>query len=380
MNRSLLAVLVVAAGALFVATSRSEDLKDPDELTGRMRTSVSGAAPASSDGAPLFSFAVSGDSRNCGDLVMPAIAKRVGGAKFFWHLGDFRAMFGVDEDIRDEYAVRGKPLPSIYEYFDKLAWADFIDSQVARFQVPVYLTPGNHETLYPTKHYPDPTPLDGITPKAAGDYMAAFGAYRPAGADNKDHAYYSWTVGPVLFIGLDNSHENDFDGEQIAWFDRVLDAALKDGAVRTIVAGMHEALPGSLSADHSMDQASSRENGEHVYARLLNAQNEGGKRVYVLASHSHFFMDGLFNNQAPARRLPGWIVGTGGAQRYKLPADAGMARTAITHVYGFMTGDVRSDGEIEFGFSQLSKADIKDEAGRRYSDSLVDFCFDKNSR
>lgn len=51
-----------------------------------------------------WSFAVSGDSRNCGDVVMPAIAKSVLEKKveFYWHLGDFRIGYAVDEDMRDQ--------------------------------------------------------------------------------------------------------------------------------------------------------------------------------------------------------------------------------------------------------------------------------------
>ncbi len=51
--------------------------------------------------APVFKFAVSGDSRNCGDIVMPAIAASVlkSGANFYWHLGDFRAIYDFDEDM-----------------------------------------------------------------------------------------------------------------------------------------------------------------------------------------------------------------------------------------------------------------------------------------
>ena len=48
-----------------------------------------------------WSFAVSGDSRNCGDIVMPAIAKsaHADNAAFYWHLGDFRALYAPDEDL-----------------------------------------------------------------------------------------------------------------------------------------------------------------------------------------------------------------------------------------------------------------------------------------
>lgn len=48
-----------------------------------------------------WKFAFSGDSRNCGDVVMPAIAQavRAGHPQFYWHLGDFRAIYQVDEDM-----------------------------------------------------------------------------------------------------------------------------------------------------------------------------------------------------------------------------------------------------------------------------------------
>lgn len=71
-------------------------------------------------------FAVSGDSRNCGDVVMPAFAKSVHAHKadFYWHLGDFRIGYDVDEDMQQS----GNKL-SITEY-QKTAWDDFITHQV----------------------------------------------------------------------------------------------------------------------------------------------------------------------------------------------------------------------------------------------------------
>jgi len=90
-------------------------------------------------------FAVSGDSRNCGDVVMPTIAKSVlqHRAEFYWHLGDFRAMYGVDEDMNKQYD--GKL--SKDEYL-RIAWGDFLASQIAPFgSLPVYLGIGNHELL-----------------------------------------------------------------------------------------------------------------------------------------------------------------------------------------------------------------------------------------
>lgn len=341
--------------------------------------------------APLFSFAVSGDSRNCGDVVVPAIARHVGDAKFYWHLGDFRLMYDVDEDIVDRFQKEGKPTPEIHEYYDKIAWNDFLENQVRKFKVPVYLLPGNHEMAYPAPHYPDSTPLERITPKTTKDYVTTFAAYRPANADNKEHPYYSWTDGPVAFIALDNSVGNDFDADQVRWFDSTLESALKDEEIKTIVVGMHEALPDSIAANHSMDQAKSKAFGDHVYHALVLAQNGNHKHVYVLASHSHYFMDGTFNNHPQTDRLPGWIVGTAGAQRYPLPEgevraiDAArkthpLSNDARTHVYGFMTGSVRSDGNILFRFTPLSRNDLKDAAGVGFSEKLIDDCFDHNQK
>src|SRR5712692_9579644 len=76
-----------------------------------------------------FSFAVSGDSRNCGDVVMPAIAEgvRKEGAAFYWHLGDFRAIYDFDEDFIERH-----PKTSILDYEDA-AWKDFIAEQLDSF-------------------------------------------------------------------------------------------------------------------------------------------------------------------------------------------------------------------------------------------------------
>jgi len=57
-----------------------------------------------------WKFAVAGDSRNCGDVVMPSVAEKVreNGAAFYWHLGDYRATYDFDQD----YKARNRKLPS----------------------------------------------------------------------------------------------------------------------------------------------------------------------------------------------------------------------------------------------------------------------------
>src|SRR5882724_10296983 len=73
-----------------------------------------------------WSFAVSGDSRNCGDIVMPGIAEgvRADKAQSYWHLGDYRATYDFDQDLLAGPAYRGKHL-SIADYH-RIQWQDFI--------------------------------------------------------------------------------------------------------------------------------------------------------------------------------------------------------------------------------------------------------------
>src|SRR5271156_5385091 len=88
-------------------------------------------------------FAVSGDSRNCGDVVMPAIAKSVHAhdVEFYWHLGDFRIGYDVDEDMQPRLREK-MPIDD----YRKIAWDDFIRHQVEPYNpTTVHLGIGNHE-------------------------------------------------------------------------------------------------------------------------------------------------------------------------------------------------------------------------------------------
>jgi len=102
--------------------------------------------------APVWKFAVSGDSRNCGDIVMPAIAASVtkDGASFYWHLGDFRAIYDFDEDMVPPASLQLEvPHLTISSYLAK-AWSDFIEHQLRPFgTLELFLGIGNHETIFP---------------------------------------------------------------------------------------------------------------------------------------------------------------------------------------------------------------------------------------
>ncbi|MGH9637767.1 MAG: hypothetical protein ACRD72_23260, partial [Candidatus Angelobacter sp.] len=91
-----------------------------------------------------WTFAVSGDSRNCGDVVVPSIAAsaRKNKAAFYWHLGDLRAISGVDEDYQPGPEHRGKVIQK--DEYLKDAWDDFIQHQIGAFgSMPVVVGIGN---------------------------------------------------------------------------------------------------------------------------------------------------------------------------------------------------------------------------------------------
>jgi hypothetical protein len=333
-------------------------------------------AAAAAQAQPSWTFAVSGDSRNCGDVVMPAIA--VGAhhdqAAFYWHLGDFRAIYDFDQDYKQLAAT-----PPLIADYQKNAWDDFIQNQLAPFaDTPVYLAIGNHEL---------------ISPKTRADYLIQFADWLDTPElqqqrlrdDPKDHrlrTYYHWQRGGVDFITLDNASPDQFDSDQLAWLERVLDQDAKDSSIATVVVGMHEALPDSISRGHSMsDSPQAEASGRRAYKDLLKLQQATKKNVYVLASHSHFFMEGIFNTSYWHENggvLPGWIIGTAGAVRYVLPSNAGDAKAKKTNVYGYLLATVNPDRTIDFRFHELEEKDVPPDVVARFSQDFVHQCFAAN--
>ena len=337
------------------------------------------------DSPQTWSFAVSGDSRNCGDVVMPAIAADAlkHNIAFYWHLGDLRAIYGPDQDFVQEKIRDGHP-PDLAEY-EKEAWDDFIENQIKPWgETPFYLGIGNHET---------------VPPKSRAEFLQKFREYLDR-SDLKEQrlkddpkaaqpqTYFHWIRDGVDFIYLDNATHDQFDPAQMKWLSGVLKRDRKDNSIRTIVVGMHAALPESVSANHSMNEwPLGVQTGRQVYQMLLKMQNDAHKIVYLLASHSHFFMDGTFNTQywkSNGGVLPGWIIGTAGAERYLLPPAAGDANAAKTNVYGYLVATVNPEGSppgtVKFKFEELKEDSIPDDVVLRFTKPLVHECFVGNRR
>jgi hypothetical protein len=343
------------------------------------------SAQKNKDASPTWYFAISGDSRNCGDVVMPAIAADAlkHNVSFYWHLGDLRLISGPDQDFIEQRVRQGKPTNiAIYQ---KEAWDDFIENQIKPWgEVPFYVGIGNHET---------------IPPKTRSLFAEKFHGYLnqaelrdqrlkddPRTSESK--TYFHWVRDAVDFISLDNATADQFDSTQMKWFTSVLNRDAKDDSIRTVVVGMHKALPESISFNHSMNESpEGTESGRQAYARLLKLQNDSHKNVYVLASHSHYFMEGTYNTdywRSNGGVLPGWIIGTAGAERYPLPDNAGDAKAAKTNVYGYLMATVNPEGEppgtIKFKFEELKEDDIPKDVIERFTPTFVHECFMGNRR
>lgn len=326
-----------------------------------------------------WSFAISGDSRNCGDVIVPAIAAGVhkDDAQFYWHMGDFRAIFAIDEDIAERATG---PKPATLAEYQRIAWQDAIDNQIASFgETPFFVGIGNHET---------------ILPKTRAEFVRTFAQWlnAPVIRDQRQQdnpsatsvkTYYHWRERGIEFVYLDNATDDEFDPAQMTWFEKLLATDGPDPAVKTVVVAMHAALPNSLAAGHSMNNWRVGDtSGTRVYTDLLNFREQSKKNVYVLASHSHFYMANVFKSdywKSNGGVLPGWIVGTAGAHRYKLPEDAGEADAAKTNVYGYLLATAHSDGTVDFKFRELKESAIPPEIVSRFGERLVHKCFVDNS-
>lgn len=374
--------LMACMAAVTLAASRvtfaGENDKDKDDKNEKK------AEAASAKHLPKGSwrFIVAGDSRNCGDVVMPAIAAHSAqfAPAFYWHLGDLRAIYKIDEDMA--YAARYDEHPLTCAEYHKIAWPDFIENQIGAFgSTPFYLGIGNHEV---------------IPPKTEDEFKSVFAHWLdlPALKDERakdgetaaPEAYYHWIQGGVDFIYLDNA-SGVFSPQQIAWLQKRLDGAKTNPEVKSLVVGMHEALPGSLSNSHSMGDkgpgSPGYTTGSDAYNRIVKFRDDTKKPVYVLASHSHFYMDHIFDPPADAATvakppLSGWIVGTAGAVRYVLPEDS--RPSAVTDVYGFLLATVYPDGRIQFKFEEVHESDVPENVRQRYTNATIPWCFAHNSQ
>ncbi|MDT7541798.1 MAG: hypothetical protein QOE33_1702 [Acidobacteriota bacterium] len=337
-------------------------------------------------------FAVSGDSRDCGDLIMPKIARDIEArrtttpAEFYWHLGDLRGMYRIDCDMLKrkypKYDCVARPAsglqPNDFNEYLKNAWDDFIQFQIRPFApTPFILGIGNHELINRTREDFECRFRQWLTQSPLeAQYKRDVKRGVPALEDN---TYFHFVRDGVDFIYLDNADaEGFFSPEELTWLARVLEVDAKDKSIKTIIAGMHDALPLSSERGHAMDQTCKGVcSGLRAYDMLWDAQNLSAsarerKHVYVLSSHSHFFRENIYDTpEHKGKVLPGWIIGTGGAEQYKQASE----RIA----YGYMMVEVRPDGTIGTQFREVTRESPPLATGPG-AEELTTFCFEQNKR
>jgi hypothetical protein len=305
--------------------------------------------------------------------------------KFYWHLGDFRALYRVDCDMGlpmnpSFKCVQGSASPSetepMRQEYMKAAWPNFIEHQVKPFElagIPIYLGIGNHELIKRTRQEVAVEFKKWLT-------QPAIKAQRKADAKKKivpaeGDTYFHFVMNGVDFITLDNASIYDVDAQtkkpdpgfsatQLKWLDQILKADAANESIKTVVVGMHAALPESVSKSHAMDRScESFCSGKQAYA-MLERLHSAGKNVLALASHSHYVEPNAYNTpQLKGHELPGWIIGTAGAEQYKLEIR-----------YGYLLVEVKPDGTVHASFEE-----VKREAGDPAT-PLFDYCFEKNKK
>ena len=374
----LVATLIVVAGAVV-------SLEDIDSTAAERKDSE--ALLSSS-----WYFAVSGDSRDCGDLIMPKIAHSIAAKrkqlpiKFYWHLGDFRALYRIDCDMALSMdpafkCTQGNASPSettvMKDQYLKAAWPDFIEHEVKPFEqagIPIFLGIGNHELIGRTYaqfrlEFKKWLTQSEITKQRKADLKNHI-------ASNDNDTYFHFVMKGLDFIYLDNADRNvGFSPAQLNWLAQILKLDAASDSVTTIIVGMHAALPYSVSSNHAMDESCPGLcSGIKAYDLLERAQNLSGpqskrKKVYVLASHSHFVEEDIYNTPKHQDHvLPGWIIGTAGAEQYK-----------PTIRYGYMLFEVKPDGAIAPSFIEVDRNSPPLLTGEG-ADKITAYYFEQNKK
>jgi len=130
------------------------------------------------------------------------------------------------------------------------------------------------------------------------------------------------------------------------------------------------------------DAPTAEATGLQVYGALLEVQKT--KPVYVLASHSHFVMQGSSTPLLARtwRRAARMDRRTAGAVRYPLPPAASQSPLARTHVYGYLLGTVtagHAKDPIHFEFREVTEAVVPADIVERYGTEFVHRCYQENS-
>jgi hypothetical protein len=231
--------------------------------------------------------------------------------------------------------------------YENSAWDDFAANQIGPFEnipMPFYLGVGNHEIIAPknrcqfSKQFARLLEKPELHNRKTDSVSGTPATSKPANARNSksdaveapqsdavkecirqcvdcspnDSKTYYWTKDGVDFVYLDNSSNEQFDTDQLKWFNDVIKNDTDDKTIRTVVVGMHKALPWSISCDHGMNESpEGTKSGEQVYRTLLNLQKPDKQGVragkpFALLHAGHLQYQALARRWRHIARLDRW--------------------------------------------------------------------------
>lgn len=337
-----------------------------------------------------WTFTVSGASSDCGNLVMPAIARaaRDLGARFHWHLGGFRRVQNIDTDFLFEHQFQQPTAVPTFGDYRQLLLSDVIEHQVAAFRdVPLYVTLGGTDDERPSSRLQYRVALRKQLTNPAITQRRAVEASGKVDTGALPPSYYHWREGVVDFLSVDDAGAGVIDARQLRWLDEVIARAGDDTQVRTVVVGLHAPLPYSRVPGSAMCATSEGvRSGEHLY-RALVALQDRGKHVYIVSAQGHYVLSDLYetghwihDGDAP-KILPGWNAGTAGAEKEPLPEGIATGPSARSGDYGVLVGTVAPDGTIDFVFHEVTPDALTAiEPTLGLEAGLAAYCAEKNVR
>ena len=129
------------------------------------------------------------------------------------------------------------------------------------------------------------------------------------------------------------------------------------------------------------ESAQGERSGSEVYEMLWHAQNSAHKRVYILASHSHFYMENIFDTPDwKGKVLPGLDRRNCGSGSLSAPAETGPSQHAMTDIYGYLD---RHCVSRRSHFVRVPETQSRKTCTRRTPEdpnALVGWCFEENKQ
>ena len=205
-------------------------------------------------GTPSWRFAVSGDSRNCGDVVMPAIAAGVKQIRRRVLLAPRR--FAPISAMRTKTFASSpsiSPRPLTKTEYPGIAWDDFTQNQMAAFgDTPFYLGIGNHDTVAPEDHaafvarFSEQLDLPNLRAQRLKDDPSDLAAEDVLPLDRARRGLSSiWTT----------RTETSSSADQVAWLEKTLNRDLPILRFARLWWACTRRFPESLSSNHAMDDS-----------------------------------------------------------------------------------------------------------------------------